>query len=231
MTQPLDLIFGALEKYFRLEIIGADNIPRGPALLTPNHSGFLALDAMMLAHQLRKLNSIPPVVLTHFLWFSLGPIAQFVEDFGFIEATKANGISALEQGKWVVLFPEGENGNFKPTTKAYRLQEFRRGFLRMALATQAPIVPTLIIGAEETHLNLSQFRLPKPFKNLLFPIPLNIVPLPARWKIVFLKPIDLPVGSDFANDDGWIHETCQDIRELMQAALTKEIQNRKSIYF
>ena len=61
----------------------------------------------------------------------------------------------------IILFPEGEKGNFKPSRKSYELQEFKRGFVRMALETQSPIIPTLVIGAEETHINLSQLKLPK----------------------------------------------------------------------
>ena len=56
--------------------------------------------------------------------------------------------------KWLI-------GNFKASSNRYHLQEFKRGFIRMALLTKAPIIPTLIIGAEETHINLKQLKLAK----------------------------------------------------------------------
>ena len=221
-----------LTRYFRLEVIGAENVPTATrALITPNHSGFLALDGLMLAHQLRRLTGRKPMVLTHHLWFQTSVTATPLEYFGFVEAKKGNGVEGLKNDQTVVLFPEGEGGNFKPSVKAYRLQEFKRGFVRMAIETQTPIIPTLIIGAEETHINLSQLRLPKVFKNLILPVPLNVIPLPARWKIIFLPPIRLPFSPNASHDSELIHETCEEIRDQMQRVLTREVNSRQSIYW
>ncbi len=215
-------------KYFRLEIIGAENIPlKGPLIVAPNHSGFLALDAMMLSHNLTKIRGEIPAVMTHKLWFANSLSTKLVEKFGFVEATKQNGIDKLENQGAVVLFPEGELGNFKPSLKAYHLQEFKRGFVRMALNTGSPILPTLIVGAEETHINLAQLRLPK---KLMAPLPLNIIPLPARWKMVFLKPIYLPYGPEAANDRELVKEISEDLRDQMQTTLTDLVSKRTSVY-
>ena len=99
-----------------------------------------------------------------------------MQKMGFVEASKANGLNALKKKKLVALFPEGEYGNFKPTTKRYHLQEFKRGFIRLALETQAPIIPTLILGAEETHINLAQLKFTKYLRGMVLPLPLNIIP-------------------------------------------------------
>lgn len=221
-----------LTQYLRLEVVGHEHVPTTTrALITPNHSGFLAMDGLMLAHLLKKLTGRKPMVLTHHMWFQTKITAAPLEHFGFVEANKHNGVDGLKSDQTVVLFPEGEVGNFKPSTKAYRLQEFKRGFIRMAIETKSPIVPTLIIGAEETHINLSQLRLPNLFKNMILPLPLNLIPLPARWKIVFLPPIRLPLSPRAASDNELIHETCEEIREQMQSALTREVNSRTSIYF
>ena len=43
------LFMEILKKYFRLEVVGAENIPEsGAVLITPNHSGFSGFDAMVL---------------------------------------------------------------------------------------------------------------------------------------------------------------------------------------
>ena len=52
---------------------------------------------------------------------------------GFLEATTSNGLNLLKKNNMLILFPEGEYGNFKPSQKRYRLQEFKRGFVRMAV--------------------------------------------------------------------------------------------------
>ena len=151
-------------------------------MIAPNHSGFSGLDAMVLAHELPKQTLVSTKILTHKLWFSVHALGKQAEKLGFIEASKENGIKELERGHMVVLFPEGEAGNFKPTKQAYEIQTFKRGIVRMALQTGAPIIPTVVIGAEETHINLTKLSFGK---HLQLPLPLNVIPLPALWRIRF----------------------------------------------
>lgn len=220
-----------LRKYFRLEVSGLEHIPRrGPALVIPNHSGYSGFDALVLAHVLANDAKRIPRVLAHYLWFLSKTTAIPAQKLGFTEATYGNGVDGLKSQHVVVLFPEGEHGNFKPSSKAYRLQEFKRGFVRMALETGAPIVPTLILGAEETHINLSQLKFTKFLRGLVIPLPLNVVPLPARWRIRFMEPITLPYKPEAANDDELVHEICSEIQEKMQAELLKELRSRSSVY-
>lgn len=225
------LALDLMSQYFRLTIEGEENIPReGRALICPNHSGFSGFDALMLAHQIRKGSGRVARILTHHLWFINKTTSLVANKLGFVEATFANGLKFLGKNQLVVLFPEGEYGNFKPTSKAYRLQEFKRGFVRMALQSKSPIIPTLVIGAEETHINLSRLRLPNQLRHLILPLPLNLIPLPARWKMKFLDPIYLPFKPEAADDSELVHEICGDIRERMQRAINQELAKRKSVF-
>lgn len=226
------LFMELMKKYFRLEIEGLENIPlKGPVIIAPNHSGFSGFDAMILAYILQENTKRIPRVMTHHLWFLTEKTALPAQKLGFIEATYANGISFLKKNNLVVLFPEGANGNFKATTKKYQLQEFKRGFIRMGLETGAVIVPTLVIGAEETHINLQKLKFTKFLRGLVLPLPLNIIPLPAKWKIIFDKPIVLPFGSEKAKDIELCHDLANEIQESMQKKLNKIIKKRGSAYF
>lgn len=221
-----------LKKYFRLEVEGLENIPKkGAVLVTPNHSGYSGFDAVLLSYIISEQAKRVPRVLTHHLWFLTPTTALPAQKLGFIEATFENGLNFLKKKNLVVLFPEGEKGNFKPSRKMYQLQEFKRGFVRMALASEAVIVPVIIVGAEETHINLSQLKMTKFLKGLIIPLPLNVIPLPAKWKIKFLPPIHLPHKPEAANDRDLVYEIAQDIQEQMQEALTKEAKKRDSVYF
>jgi len=225
--------FGELiSTYFRVTVEGTENLPRrGPALILPNHSGVSGFDAMVLHHEIQRAVRRFPRVLSHHLWFLTKTTAIPASRLGFVEATTDNGLKFLNHNQLVVLFPEGEYGNFKPSSKAYQLQEFKRGFVRMALKTGAPIVPTLIIGAEETHINLSRLRFTKFLRGLVLPLPLNLIPLPSKWKIIFLKPIVLPYKAKEANNRKLVHELAEDIREQMQDRLTTELGKRSSVFF
>lgn len=220
-----------MRKYLRLHIEGTENLPReGRALICPNHSGYSGFDALMIAHEIRKATGRVPRVLTHHLWFITKTTAIPANKLGFIEATTANGLKFLKKNQMVMIFPEGEYGNFKPTSKAYRLQEFKRGFVRMALETKSPIVPTIVIGAEETHINLSRLKFSKYLRGLVLPLPLNVIPLPAKWKIKFLDPIYLPYKPEAASDTELVHDICFDIQERMQKAINQELAKRDSIF-
>ncbi len=218
-------------RYFRLEVEGLENIPRrGAGIIAPNHSGYSGLDAFLLAHEIHRETGRLPRVLTHHFWFLTKATSIPAEKVGFVEATTASGLHQLSKNNLIVLFPEGEHGNFKPTAKRYHLQEFKRGFVRMALEKQCPIIPTLIIGAEETHINLAQLKLTKFLRGTVLPLPLNIIPLPVKWTIKFLPPIRLPYRADAQDDAELVHEIAQEIRESMQIALSAEVKNRGPIF-
>lgn len=226
------LLMEIMRKYFRLEVEGAENIPRrGSGIIAPNHSGYSGFDALMLGHSVFREAKRIPRILTHHLWFLTETTAIPAQKMGFTEATYDNGTKALSKNNLIVIFPEGEFGNFKPTTKKYQLQEFKRGFVRMAIQTQSPIIPALIVGAEETHINLSQLKLSKYLRGLVLPLPLNLVPLPVKWKIKYLNPIYLPYKPNAIDDRELIHEVASEIQEKMQDALSEEVQKRDSIFY
>lgn len=224
--------FGELiSTYFRVTIEGEQHLPRrGRALILPNHSGVSGFDAMVLHHEIARVARRYPRVLTHHLWFLTKTTAIPANKLGFIEATMENGLKHLQKNQLVVLFPEGEYGNFKPSTKAYQLQEFKRGFVRMALKTGAPIIPTLIIGAEETHVNLSRLKLTKWLRGVVLPLPLNIIPLPSKWKIIFMEPVEYPYKKSAADDRELVRELSEELRERMQERLNQELAKRGSIF-
>lgn len=220
-----------MTQYFRLKIEGSEHLPKkGAAIIAPNHSGYAGFDAFLLVYHIHSLTKRVAKVLTHPLWFWTKTTAIPATKLGFFEATTENGLRFLKDKNLIVLFPEGEMGNFKPSSKSYHLQEFRRGFVRMAIKTGTPIIPTIVIGAEETHINLSRLKFSKYLRGLVLPLPLNVLPLPARWKIKFLEPIHLPYKPEQVDDIELVHEIASDIRERMQRALAEELKNRDSVY-
>lgn len=221
-----------VRKYLRVEVEGIEFIPKkGAAIIAPNHSGFSGFDAIVINHIIQKETRRIPRVMTHHLWFLTESTSIPAQKMGFVEATYENGISLLKRKNAIVLFPEGERGNFKPSHEMYQLQEFKRGFVRMALETKSPIVPCLVIGAEETHINLSQLKFTRFLRGPILPLPLNIIPLPAKWKIIFLEPIYFPYGPEAVEDTELVHELTQEIQEQMQEKLLDYVRRRSSVFF
>ena len=222
-----------LRKYFRIELIGMENIPaRGRALIAPNHSGFAGADAILLTHVIKRETRRRARILAHRSFFDFSStIASVSESFGLRKASVEGGINILKEDHLLVIFPEGETGNFKPTYRRYQLQRFHTGFLRMAIAAQAPIIPCVIIGAEEAHLNLGNLNFSKLVRGVRIPLPLNFIPLPAKWKIVFLPPVALEVTPEILEDPKALRRHALLLQRQMQRQIRAELRKREYIYF
>ncbi|NDC26054.1 MAG: hypothetical protein EBZ49_18245, partial [Proteobacteria bacterium] len=171
-----------------------------------------------------------PRIIAHKLWFLHPKISVHVKKLGLVSANIENGLKVLKKEQPLLLFPEGEEGNFKLTKYRYRLRRFRRGFVRLALQTGAPIVPSIVIGAEETHITLRQIKWAKELLGIIIPVPLNVIPLPARWHIKFLPPIYLKKDPDKANDIAYVTKVSRHIRLKLQKEIHRQLKKRERIF-
>jgi 1-acyl-sn-glycerol-3-phosphate acyltransferase len=87
------------------------------------------------------------------------------------------------------IYPEGAEGSCKPFWRAYQMAPWRTGFVRLALARDAMIVPWCIIGGEECMPTLATVRALAPVLGSVAPVPLSLVPLPTAWKFIVLPPL------------------------------------------
>ena len=95
---------------------------------------------------------------------------------------------------------------------------------------KAPIVPCTIVGAEESHLNLGNIDLSRFMKDIRIPIPLNLIPLPAKWKIRFWDPIDpsrYPL--ELANQKNEIENFGDTVRIIKEPTITVSSYARGSV--
>ena len=135
------------KRWFRIETQGLENMPdTGGALLVANHSGTIAVDALMT--QLALLDEHPahrPLrMLGANLVFSTPVISEFARKTGATLACNEDAERLLSAGEVVGVWPEGFKGIGKPYSERYKLQRFGRGgFVSAALRTGVPIIPVL----------------------------------------------------------------------------------------
>lgn len=232
------------EKWFRVELLGEPHLPRyGPALVVANHSGTIALDALMLAVGVHDFagggNGAPRRHLR-----LLGADFVFRAPFMSELARKSGGTLAcnpdaerlLRAGELVGVFPEGVKGVGKPYRERYKLQRFGRGgFVSAALRTGAPIIPVGIVGAEEIYPKLGDIQ---PLARLLglpyFPVtptfpwfgPLGMIPLPSKWLIEIGEPIDTSDWAGQADDPLVVFNLADQVRETIQQSLHRLLVRR-----
>lgn len=226
--------------YFRVEVEGIENLPtEGPALLTANHGGAaLPYDAVMLT--LSILNEMPiprRARVTGTEVFNATPtVSHFYRKIGGVYASRADTAYLLERGHLVGVFPEGVRAFQKPFSQAYQVQRFGRGgFVTMAERYGAPVVPVAIVGSDEVHPALFSSQLLARVVRLIWPaqrvdemaVYLNLIPLPIRWRIRFLKPIP-PSHAGIDPDPLEMLERTESIRSLIQSNLTEMLAQRGS---
>jgi 1-acyl-sn-glycerol-3-phosphate acyltransferase len=85
------------------------------------------------------------------------PVGPFLRRFGTVAASHANARKALEADAAVLVFPGGDWEVHRPSWQSSRI-DFggRKGFVRLALEQDAPIVPVVTIGGQETALWLDR---------------------------------------------------------------------------
>jgi 1-acyl-sn-glycerol-3-phosphate acyltransferase len=108
------------------------------------------------------------------------------------------------------------------------------------LLTRTPILPAAVIGGEEPHFSLGNSRLLASFVNRLialeradsFPLLLNILPLPANWRIEFCEPIDLAAyAPEAARDPLLAQQLTERVRMRIQESLANNLKQRTSMLF
>jgi 1-acyl-sn-glycerol-3-phosphate acyltransferase len=233
------------EKWFRVELHGLHHIPdHGGALIVANHSGTIALDALMT--QVAVADQHPAHrdlrILGADLVFALPFVGTLARRAGHTLACNPDAERLLEAGELVGVWPEGFKGIGKPYSERYRLQRFGRGgFVSAALRARVPIIPTSIVGAEEIYPILADAKVLARLLGLpYFPItptfpwlgPLGMVPLPSKWHIEFGEPIETDVFTEGAADDPMLMFNLTDqVRETIQHTLYKLLMQRRSVFF
>jgi 1-acyl-sn-glycerol-3-phosphate acyltransferase len=226
-------------QYFRPEIHGIENIPAGRALVVPNHSGQLPYDGLVIGVA-SLLHAKPPRLLRAMAerWF---PTLPFVNEAfsraGVVVGDPINCRNLLLDEQAILVFPEGARGSGKPWKDRYKLRRFGRGFMRLALQTDTPVVPTAVIGAEESIVSLYDWkwgarRLGMPYMpiNPLLPVlgPLAYLPLPTKFHIYFGEPMTF--SGPFDDEDAVIDRKVEAVQARVQSMVDAGLKARSSIF-
>jgi 1-acyl-sn-glycerol-3-phosphate acyltransferase len=238
----LPLLRPLAERYFRIDVSGAERIPPDSgALVVANHSGTLPLDALMTGLLIHDQTGRHLRMLGADLVFKTPMVGSLARKAGVTLACNSDAEGLLTKGELVGVWPEGYKGLGKPFTDRYKLQRFGRGgFVTAALRTGAPIVPCAIIGAEEIYPMISNAKVLARLFNLpYFPItptfpwlgPLGVIPLPSKWYVEFGEPVRTDeFGPDAADDPMLVFNLTDQVRESIQQALHRLLLERRSVF-
>jgi 1-acyl-sn-glycerol-3-phosphate acyltransferase len=217
--------------WFRVEVEGIENVPLdGGALLVANHAGAIASDAAMVAKAVREEHRRQRTVAlaTESSLASYPGLGMLVTKLGAIAPHPANLHRLLfDEGQLVLVFPEGVSGSRKALSQRYRLRPFKP-FAATAIRAHVPIVPVAILGAEEA---IPTFASLKPLRKLPH-LPLTTgVPLPAKFRIRFLEPVEPDaLDPDLIEDPAQVDQLQAEVRALIQENLLELVAHRRSVW-
>lgn len=239
IRERLPLMWLVASVWFRGEVRGLGNIPdSGPILLVGNHSGGnVTPDTAVFTLAFSTYFGVERTFyqLAHNLVLAM-PALGWLRKFGTVAASPANARKALASGAALLVYPGGDYEVHRPSWEGNRIDlGGHKGFIRLALEEDVPIVPVVSIGGQETALFLTRgerlahvlaldriFRLKVLPISLALPWGLNIgdllghVPLPAKITIETLPPIDL--RAEFGHDPD-VDEVYGHLTRLMQQTL------------
>ena len=172
------------------------------------------------------------------------PGLGLLRKYGTVAASPQNAEKALDTGAALLVYPGGDYEVHRPIWDSAKV-DFggRKGFIRLALRKNVPIVPVVSIGGQETALFLSRgerlarlFGLDRLLRLKVLPISLALpwglnvgdmlghFPLPAKITIQVLDPIDLREEFGRSPDLDAVYD---EVLGRMQATLTALAEERR----
>src|SRR3954462_15121281 len=169
--------------YFRADVKGLENIPAdGPVLLVGNHSGGnVTPDTSVFTLAFVSYFGVERhfYQLAHNLVLAM-PGLGWLRKYGTVAASPENANLALDEGAALLVYPGGDYEVHRPSWETAKVDFGRRkGWIRLAMEKDVPIVPVVSLGGQETALFLSRgeglsrlLRLDKLFRLKVLPISL-----------------------------------------------------------
>ncbi len=220
--------------YFRAEAHGIENIPAsGRCILVSNHSGQLPFDGLVIAAACFLEPKQPRLVRAMVEFFvPTVPFASYLfSRWGQITGTPENCRRLLSAEEAVLVFPEGARGISKPFSKRYQLEEFGKGFMRLALETGAPIIPVAVVGAEEQAPAVNLKGVAKLLGMPALPVvpyPPFVAPwpLPVKYRLYFGEPLTFTGDPD---DD--LDEPVKTVKHRIESMLHMGLREREHVFW
>jgi 1-acyl-sn-glycerol-3-phosphate acyltransferase len=214
MLEKFSPLFDLVSRtYLRMEVEGMDSVPDGKALLVGNHNaGITFIEPMGLGARWYLERGTKDLIqwLVHDAMLAMPGLRTFLVRTGCVRASHQTADEIFERGRKVAVFPGGNLEAFRPYRNRHQIVfGGRKGFLRLALRNQVPIVPFVIVGGHESFYILHDGRqlarwlhLKQLLRSDTCPIffglpwgvgvgPIFHLHLPTKSQVRFLDPIEL----------------------------------------
>lgn len=142
----------ALSTYHQHEVKGLERFPRrGPVLVVSNHS-LATYDIMLLGFSIYCQYGRLARPLIDRLFFKVPGIGKLMESLGSVQGNQKNARNLLEDKNIVLVAPGGMNESLRSSSEKYKIiWDRRKGFVKLAIETQVPIVLAACPAADDLY--------------------------------------------------------------------------------
>jgi 1-acyl-sn-glycerol-3-phosphate acyltransferase len=240
-----------VDHYFRTEVEGAENLTDRACLVVSTHNGGLVtpdIHCLLVAYWRRFGLETPGYGMMHQAAFHLPLLGPFLTKIGAVPASRANAEIVLDADMPLLVCPGGDEDALKPFRDRHRIRfGKRRGFIRLAIRKQAPIIPVVSVGAHETMFVLNDGRrtaevtgfarflriksvpLVVSFPFGLTPAGIFSIPLPSKIRLRILPKIEFGEPPRAADSDAIVERCFEHVRSAMQVALGDLARRRRRV--
>ncbi len=241
--------------YFRVTSDGWEHIPSDKVLLVGSHNGGMAVPDMVMSMYdwfshfgtQRRVYGL----MHHSVWKINPYLGKIAEKTGAIVARPQMAIAALRSNASVLVYPGGAQDVFRPHSQRNQINlAGRKGFIKLALREQVPIIPIISHGAHDTLFvlgdiydlmkQLHHWGMPWMFDTdpEVFPLylglpwgisfgPLPNIPLPAKIHLRVLPQIVfLRNGKKASRDRDYVDECYETVMNTMQSGLDRLVKQK-----
>ncbi|NJO95802.1 MAG: acyltransferase family protein [Pleurocapsa sp. CRU_1_2] len=261
IEQLMPFVGWVYHNYFRVQTDGWSHIPKtGKVLLIGSHNGGLAApDTVMMTYDwFRQFGTdrLAYALMEPKVWQALPGLARLAAQVGTIQPHPDLVRAALRKDAAVLIYPGGAKDVFRPYSLRNKIYfHGHKGFIKLALQEEAPIVPFISHGAHSTLIVLADIypqlqQLHKwgmpwlgGFDPGVFPIylglpwvigvgPLPNIPLPIPMHTRVCSPIIFErYGQEASRDREYVEQCYHRVIQQMQQELDRLVQEKEGFWF
>jgi 1-acyl-sn-glycerol-3-phosphate acyltransferase len=148
--------FKLWRRYFRFEIDGFDVLRETESsLIVAYHGGPWTFDLWMLGDRMHDELGYFPRAVWHWLWWTIPGLREAVTELGGLRAapTEEEMVELKARGEHLIVAPGGMREAMRPFWRHGSVDlGDRRGYVRLALRHELPIIPVASSGIDATFL-------------------------------------------------------------------------------
>jgi 1-acyl-sn-glycerol-3-phosphate acyltransferase len=233
--------------YFDAEVRDLDRVPdEGGVLLVGNHSGggmTPDTSALWATWYEERGYDRPLIGLGFDAAFTIPVLGDVMRKIGQVPASHENAARALGEGLPLLVYPGGDHDLFRPWTERNQVDfAGRKGFVKLALEQQVPVVPVVghgghdavfvltrgeaiarMLGTDRLRLGAVPIIWQLPW-GVSPPIPIYL-PLPAKITVQICEPLDWSeYGPDAAENPEVVQRCHDEVIDVMQQTLDRMVE-------